>query len=59
VLFVDGLHCRFTVRVMVPCYAEPLSVVSATVTAAMEADLPPGEAVTLDVQSVETSIWSW
>lgn len=33
---------RFTVRVLVPCYAEPLSVVSATVTAAMEADLPPG-----------------
>jgi hypothetical protein len=28
---------------MVPCYAEPLSVVSATVTAAMEADLPPGK----------------
>jgi hypothetical protein len=27
---------------LVPCYAEPLSVVSATVTAAMEADLPPG-----------------
>lgn len=33
---------RFTVRVLVPCYAEPLSVVSATVTAAMVADLPPG-----------------
>jgi hypothetical protein len=35
--------CRFTVRVMVPCYAEPLSVVSATIAAAMEADLPPGK----------------
>jgi hypothetical protein len=35
--------CRFTVRVFVPCYAEALAVVSATVTAAMEADLPPGE----------------
>lgn len=55
-LFVDDLHCRFTVRVMVPCYAEPLSVVSATVTAAMEADLPPGEAVTLDVQSVNVNL---
>jgi hypothetical protein len=34
--------CRFTLRVLVPCFAEPLSVVSATVTAAMEAALPPG-----------------
>lgn len=43
---VSAAFCirRFTVRVMVPCYAEPLSVVSATVTAAMEADLPPGAA---------------
>lgn len=32
---------------MVPCYKEPLEVISATVAAAMEADLPPGVTRTL------------
>ncbi|GBF89253.1 six-hairpin glycosidase [Raphidocelis subcapitata] len=43
----DGLmepDKRFTVRVMVPCYKEPLEIVAATVDAALQADLPPGVA---------------
>jgi hypothetical protein len=32
---------------MVPCYKEGLEVISATVAAAMEADLPPGVTRTL------------
>jgi endoglucanase len=34
--------CRFHVRVLVPCYKEELSVIAATVQAALDADLPPG-----------------
>lgn len=32
--------CRFHVRVLVPCYKEPLSVIAATMQAALSADLP-------------------
>ncbi|KAI8463876.1 MAG: nucleotide-diphospho-sugar transferase [Monoraphidium minutum] len=41
----DGLtepDTKFSVRVLVPCYKEDLSVVAATIDAAMAADLPPG-----------------
>eukprot|EP00879_Flechtneria_rotunda_P011197 GHRR01011695.1.p1 GENE.GHRR01011695.1~~GHRR01011695.1.p1 ORF type:complete len:695 (+),score=198.24 GHRR01011695.1:342-2426(+) len=33
---------KFTVRVLVPCYKESLGVVSGTLRAALEAELPPG-----------------
>eukprot|EP00775_Hariotina_reticulata_P006654 gene6654-6879_t len=33
---------KFVLRVLVPCYKESLATVSATITAAMEANLPPG-----------------
>jgi hypothetical protein len=34
------LACRLHVRVLIPCYREPLEVVSATVQAALSAELP-------------------
>jgi dihydropteroate synthase len=34
--------CSFHVRVMVPCYKEPVAVIRDTLTAALKASLPPG-----------------
>lgn len=53
-LLPSPVELQFSMRVLVPCYAEPLSVVSATVTAAMEADLPPGVCVCAEV---DVRVW--
>lgn len=37
-----AVPCRMHVRVLIPCYKEPLGVIQATVNAAISADLPEG-----------------
>lgn len=39
--------CRYHVRVLVPCYKEPLDIVARTVQAAYNAKLPSGCDVTI------------